>query len=184
VSPSSSGLAYWGTGGIMISGSQALKSGGGSWGSFSDERIKKDVKELRWGLEELRSVRPVTYKFNGLGSTENDGREYVGVIAQELERIFPTMVTSRKGKLRDGDAQETDIKIVDPSAFTYVLINAVKEQQEVINRQERRIAALERSRGSSLAASFSSGGVGIGIVIGLAAIGLVAAGRRKLSATG
>jgi hypothetical protein len=178
-SPSASGVAFYGIGGIQITGSVALKAGGG-WGVFSDARIKKDVKPLDWGLDHLRRIRPVAFKYNGLGGTEDDGRQHIGVVAQELEKMLPEMVTSRRGRLHNGDAKETDIKVVDPSAFTYVLINAVKEQQEIIERQEARLAALERARGP-LSASFLSGGVGAGLAIGLLPLAFVALRRRKSS---
>jgi hypothetical protein len=185
-SPSASGVAFFGIGGIQITGSVALKAGGGSWGVFSDARIKKDVKTLDWGLDQLRRIRPVVFKYNGLGGTDDDGRQHVGVIAQELERLLPAMVTSRRGRLHKGDAEETDIKVVDPSAFTYVLVNAVKEQQEIIEqqgarleRQGARLAALERARGP-LSASFLSGGVGA-LAIGLLPFAFVAIRRRKRS---
>jgi len=174
---SSSGLAYWGTGGIIITGSVAQKAGGGSWSAFSDVRLKKDVTPLRLGLDQLRQIRPVTYKYNGLGDTADDGHEYVGVIAQELEKIFPSMVTSKKGKLHKTDAAETDIKVVDPSALTYVLINSVNEQQQIIERQERRIAALERGRG--LSASMLGNGAEMALAFGLLPLGFVALRRRK-----
>ena len=176
---SSSGLAYYGTGNIIISGSLAQKAGGGSWTAPSDIRIKKDVTPLRLGLDQLRQIRPVTYKYNGLGGTTDDGQEYVGVVAQELEKIFPKMVTSRKGKLHPSDTAETDIKVVDPSALTYVLINSVKEQQQIIDRQERRIAALERGRGVS--ASMLSNGAEMALAFGLLPLGFVALRRRKES---
>jgi hypothetical protein len=175
------GLAYWGTGNITITGSTAQKAGGGAWTAPSDARIKKDVQTLRLGLDELREVRPVTFKYNGLGGTDNDGREYVGVIAQELEKLFPSMVTTQKKKLRDTDTKETDVKLVDPSAFTYVLINAVKEQQDLIDRQERRIAALEHGRSASLSASMLGSGVGAGLMLGLLPLGFVALRRRRAS---
>jgi hypothetical protein len=181
VSPSNSGVAFYGIGGITITGSSALKAGGGSWGVFSDARIKKDVKGLNWGLDELRRVRPVTFKYNGLGDTDNDGRQYVGVIAQELEKVFPDMVTSRKAKLNKQDVQETDIKVVDPSAFNYLLVNAVKQQQDIIERQEARIAALERGRGQ-LSASFLGGGVAAGLAVALLPLGFLARRRRNSSA--
>jgi len=171
------GLAYWGTGGIQLTSSVAEKAGGGSWQVFSDARIKKDVTPLRLSLEQLRQIRPVTFKYNGLGGTTDDGREYVGVIAQELEKIFPSMVTSRQGKLHPTDATATDIKIVDPSALTYVLINSVKEQQAIIERQDRRIAALERSRG--LSASMLGNGAELVLAFGLLPLGFIALRRRQ-----
>jgi hypothetical protein len=118
----SNGLAIWAGGG-------AQKPGGGSWAATSDVRVKKDVKDFRPGLAELKRIRPVSYKYNGLGKTQDDGNEFVGVIAQELEKVLPSMVTSHKGKLRPGDSKETDIEHVDPSAFTYVLINAFRNSK-------------------------------------------------------
>lgn len=180
---SQNGLAYFGQGAIMITSSVAQKFGGGTWQVFSDARLKKDVNTLRSGLEELRDIRPVTYRYNGLGGTTNDGQVYVGVIAQELEKVLPSMVTSRKGKLLPNDDKETDIKIVDPNAFTYVLINAVKEQQQLIERQEHRIASLEHGRGGSLSASMLGGGIGLGLAIGLLPLGFVAVRRRQAAKT-
>jgi len=174
---SSSGLAYYGTGGIIISGSVAQKSGGGSWTSVSDARLKRDVAPLKLSLDQLRKVQPVTYKYNGLGGTTDDGHEFVGVIAQELEKVFPSMVTSRKGKLHPTDTAETDIRVVDPSALTFVLINSVKEQQQIIERQERRIAALERGR--SLTASLGGNSLEAALALGLLPLGFVAMRRRK-----
>jgi len=105
----------------------AEKPGGGQWSATSDARVKKDVENLSYGLAALERVRPVTFKYNGLGGTKEDNVKYVGVVAQELEKALPFMVTSKKAKLRADDVTPTDIKQVDPSAFTYVLINAVKE---------------------------------------------------------
>ncbi|MEI9952235.1 MAG: tail fiber domain-containing protein [Pseudomonadota bacterium] len=172
------GLALWAGGDIIVSG-DALKYGSLAWSNASDARIKKDVVPLRLGLSQLKEVRPVTYRYNGLGGSPNDGREYAGVIAQELEKVFPSMVSSKKIKLHPDDAVESDIKIVDPSAFTYVLINSVKEQQAIIERQERRIAALERSR--NVSASMLGNGVEMALALGLLPLGFIAFRRRKPS---
>jgi hypothetical protein len=169
----SNGLAIWAGGGVQ-------KPGGGSWAATSDVRVKKDVKGFRAGLIELKQLRPVSYKYNGLGKTQDDGNEFVGVIAQELEKVVPSMVTSHKGKLRPGDSKETDIKHVDPSAFTYVLINAVQEQQKIIERQEARIAKLER--GDAPLVAF--GNLGGGLALGLIPLGLIAVHRRRKESSG
>jgi Chaperone of endosialidase len=158
-------------------GGGAQKPGGGSWTGLSDVRVKKDIKEFRAGLAELKRLHPVRYKYNGLGGSQDDGHEFVGMIAQELEQVLPEMVQSSKAKLRPGDAEETDIKRIDPSAFTYVLINAVQEQQKTIEEQNARIARLERGR-SSLVSSLAPGGVGIA-ALGLVPLGLVVGRRRR-----
>jgi hypothetical protein len=169
ISGSDSALAYWGTGGIIVTGA-ALKPGGGTWGSWSDARVKKDVKPYSSGLAELLRVRPVTYKYNGLGGTPDNGKEFVGVIAQELEKVSPAMVTSEKRKLRRDDREETDVKLVDPSAFTYMLINAVKAQ-------EARLSQLERER-STVQSSMFPGERGIFLALGIL-VGVVVARRKQ-----
>jgi hypothetical protein len=164
------------TAGLAIyAGGVAIKPGGGDWATFSDARLKKDVKGFDLGLAELKRLRPVTYKYNGLGKTQDDGNEFVGVIAQELEKVLPSMVKSNKEKLRPGDSKETDIKYVDPSAFTYVLINAVQEQQKIIERQEARIAKLEQGDAPLIA----FGNIGGGLALGLIPLGLIAVQRRR-----
>jgi len=106
---------------------QGYKPGGGVWKSFSDRRVKKDIVDFRSGLADIEQVHPVRFKYNGLAGTVNSDKEYVGVIAQELERVAPYMVSSQKKKLYPTDAVPADIKEVDASALTYMLINAVQE---------------------------------------------------------
>jgi hypothetical protein len=127
----------------------------------------------------LLRVRPVSFKYNGLGGTPDDGKQFVGVIAQDLEKIIPAMVSSRMAKLHPTDAQETAIKQVDPGNFTYLLINAVQEQQKVIQRQEARIAALEQGKSPLASSLMSLGGIETGLVVGLLPVGLVVAVRRR-----
>jgi hypothetical protein len=174
----STGLAYFGNGGIIISSSVAEKSGGGSWTATSDARVKKNMTPFTAGLKELLQVKPITYQYNGLGGTTADGRTYVGVVAQELEKVLPEMVSSRKARFHIVDTKEVDIKRVDPSEFTYLLINAVKEQQQIIQEQDNRIAALE-SRTNSLASVLPSGRSELAFMLGLVPVGLVVAIRRR-----
>jgi trimeric autotransporter adhesin len=61
---------------------------------------------------------------------------YVGVLAQELQKIAPYMVnTFTKDK--------TEYLSVDNTAMTYMLINAVKEQQQQIETQQKQIDELK-----------------------------------------
>ncbi len=156
---SASYLAFYGVGGIEITGSLAQKAGGGSWTAPSDRRIKKDIIPFDQGLAELIQVRPVRFKYNGLGGTSDNGKEYVGVVAQDLEKVLPSMVSSRKAKLYPRDAGETDIKQVDPSNFTYLLIRAVQEQQRIIERQEARLTDLEQGKPPMTSSMWTFGGV-------------------------
>ncbi len=144
--------------------------------------MKKDVKEFDQGLADLLKVQPVRFHYNGLGGTMDDGKEFVGVIAQDMEKILPAMVSSRSAKLHPTDARATDIKQVDPSNFTYLLINAVKEQQKIIEKQEARIESLEQGRPPLTSSMSSLGGLEAGLMLGLLPVGVVVALRRRRKA--
>jgi hypothetical protein len=93
----------------------------------SDARQKKDVVALGYGLKEVLSLRPVSFKWQ----KEPDSRVNLGLISQEVEPIVPEAV------VKDSANPET------PWAMTYttlipVLIKAVQEQQEIINSQRDR----------------------------------------------
>lgn len=113
---------------LNVNGS-AAKPGGGSWSTYSDKRLKKNIKGFKYGLDVLSKVRPVTYHYNG--KLEMDSKvEHVGVIAQELQKVAPFMVEEVATET-DGKKSGTYLS-VDPSAFDYILINSVQEQQEMI----------------------------------------------------
>ena len=84
-------------------------------------RVKRNVLPFADGMDLLKAIRPVTFEYNGVGGTADIGKVYVGVIAQELQQVAPYMV----------DASGEYLK-VDPSAFTYLLVNAGKDQQAQI----------------------------------------------------
>ncbi len=99
----------------------ADKPGGGSWGTFSDARLKENVQEYTDGLSALLKIKPVTYHYNAASGFDTKPA-YVGVIAQQLKEVAPYMVSQ---VTRSNDKQ-TYLQ-VDNSAMTYMLINAVKE---------------------------------------------------------
>ena len=103
---------------LEVNGS-AGKPGGGSWSNSSDRRLKQNINSYEVGLDEILSIRPVTYQYNEI-SGYNTAVEYVGVIAQELKEIAPDMVSTYK-------LNGTEYYKVDNSAMTYMLINSIKE---------------------------------------------------------
>lgn len=136
-------------GNIRTSG--CLYYNGGSLGTCaSDERLKGEVHSFNLGLDELLGINPVYFKYNGLGGLPTDGGEQLGVIAQEIEKVAPSLVVKKKVKLNPKDNFDTEIKAVDYGAFTYVIINSVKEiygmVHKLLNNKEevaREIASLK-----------------------------------------
>ncbi len=131
----------------------AAKPGGGMWTATSDKRSKSSVNKFKGGLEEIMQIRPVIYTYNGKFGTPNNGKEYVGVVAQELQKVAPFMVESAVYNDATLEEMETpgydaskdneEFLAVDPTAFTYMLINSVQEQQSLIEAQAEKIAQLE-----------------------------------------
>lgn len=122
----------------------AAKPSGGSWTNPSDIRLKSNIRPYEDGLSKILQINPVTYRYNS-DTGFDTGLDQVGVIAQDLKEIAPYMV----GTFEWGESKESYLD-VNNSAMTYMLINAVKEQQEMINQLktiqvelERRIQQLE-----------------------------------------
>lgn len=113
----------------------ANKPGGGSWGVFSDRRSKENIASYKKGINELMKINPVSFQYKksmGWGQ-----QRYVGVIAQDIEKILPEMVR----EIEVGEIK--DFKEVDPNEFTYLLINSVQEQQREIETHKAEIAYLK-----------------------------------------
>ena len=131
-------VGYWGEVGIGCSPDQKLsvngnasKVGGGSWATYSDVRMKKDINPFTDGLSILKQIKPVNFRYNGKLGYPTD-KTYVGVIAQDIEKIAPYTVGTYRTKLNPEDAEETDILQFDGSALIYIAINAIQELDKKI----------------------------------------------------
>jgi hypothetical protein len=101
----------------------------------SDMRLKKNITTLTGVLGKLNCLRGVRYEFK-------DQQKYavgpqVGVIAQELQRVFPELVTQGA----DG------YLAVNYSQLTGVLIQAIKEQQQEIDLLKKQMQQVMKKLG-------------------------------------
>ncbi|MFZ5940296.1 MAG: tail fiber domain-containing protein [Bacteroidota bacterium] len=114
---------------------QGTGASSGGWTTVSDARFKTNIRSLGDVLPDLEKVRGVYYNWRREEHPEmdfNDARQ-IGFIAQEVEKVYPEMVTT----------DEKGYKSVDYSKMTVVLLEAVKEQQTLIDEQNKRIEKLE-----------------------------------------
>lgn len=123
-----------------------LTPGHDAWTIPSDARLKEDVRDLEVGLAELRQVRPVRFRCNGRAGTPV-GVAGVGVIGQEIEKIFPEMIRKVPGGV-GGEPGLEDLRIYDSSALPYVLVNSVKELAGKVEQLEQALAEAHKERGS------------------------------------
>lgn len=92
----------------------------------SDARFKKNIKPIDNSLDRLMKIRGSSYEFNDEefnGSEDSQEIQY-GLIAQELEPVFPELV--RTGN--DG------YKSINYNGMIPVLIEAIKEQKAIIDK--------------------------------------------------
>jgi hypothetical protein len=126
--------------------------GGGQAGTacFSDNRLKKDIHKILFGLDSLLGINPVYYKYNGLGGMK-DKEEQMGFIAQDVQKFAPELVVKKKVKLNETDKLETELLAVNYNGFIFMAINAIKDLYnkyvhpmfENDKIQDRKIASLE-----------------------------------------
>ena len=112
----------------------ASKTGGGSWDSFSDERLKNITGRFTPGLKAVMQLQPLRYEYkpdNALGLKSSG--EHIGFGAQAVQKIIPEAVsTNDKGYL-----------LVNNDPILWTMLNAVKEQQRTIEGLKRETGRLK-----------------------------------------
>lgn len=96
----------------------------GAYSSVSDGRLKTDIIPFEIDLEKLDELEPVTYTFR----EDPDKSEYIGFIAQEVEKVFPQLVS----KTTVGDTAE-EINLLDYSGFGIIAISAIKHLRDELS---------------------------------------------------
>ena len=92
----------------------------------SDERLKDNVKPIENAIDKLKLIGG--YEFDWNSSSKNEGHD-VGVIAQEVEKVLPEVVTTRSN----------GYKAVKYEKLTSLLIQANKELIEKVEELEKKI---------------------------------------------
>ncbi|MEL6131944.1 MAG: tail fiber domain-containing protein, partial [Bacteroidota bacterium] len=125
---------------FYVSGNAAKTSGGTTWIVGSDMRLKKDVTTYEDGLEMLKKINPIKFKYNGKAGTV-DGEENVGLSGQEIEQVAPYMVSKAQVKMNEDDAEESEVLMLDSSPLMYMAVNAIKELSARVEALEQQLAA-------------------------------------------
>ena len=118
---------------------------------YSDERLKENITTIPSALTKLLTLRGVTFNSNKLAEQYGyvDKKEQVGVIAQDIEKVLPQIVVlapfdvlTDKGGNKYSKSGE-NYKTVDYPKLIPLLIEAIKEQQEIIVDLQSRLEILE-----------------------------------------
>lgn len=101
----------------------------------SDEFLKKNIRPVDDPLEKLKQINAVHFEYSeAAAGVKSGGKESIGVIAQDVEKVFPELVREN----REG------IKAVNYSGLIPVLIEAIKDQQMTIEQQQVRMDAQQK----------------------------------------
>jgi hypothetical protein len=112
------------------SGGVELASGATSWAAVSDERLKKNIEPLTYGLAEITQIAPVRFDYN---DDSSEGSKRIGFIAQDVLGVIPEAVSGTEDTFYGLSATE----------LIPALVNAIKELNTKVEALQARVAELE-----------------------------------------
>ncbi|WP_018615786.1 tail fiber domain-containing protein [Segetibacter koreensis] len=100
---------------------------------------KRDVQNLSYGLKEVLQLRPISYK---------DEQMKIGLIAQEVQKVVPEMVSVAANNLTDKSTSKEALTTGDNLGLDYnallpVLVKAIQEQQAMIRDRDQQLNDLK-----------------------------------------
>ena len=97
--------------------------------NVSDRRLKEDIKDVNFGLNEIMALSPKSYNLksenNLSGENETTLRKRYGFIAQEVQPILPDTIT--------GVETETDYLGLDYNGILAIAVKAIQELKAEID---------------------------------------------------
>ena len=92
-------------------------------GQLSSRRSKTNIRKVQDALDKVADLRGVTFDW------KDSGRRDIGLIAEEVGKVVPEVVTYEDNGV--------DAKSLDYAHLVALIIEAIKEQQRMINDQRR-----------------------------------------------
>jgi hypothetical protein len=122
---------------VAFSAGVYLSTGATSWTANSDERLKNIKGNIENAIEKLMTLRPVNFSWK----SDNDNKENLGLIAQDVEKVFPQVIDKNKLPTNANYEQldETEYLGVRYQELVPVLIKAIQEQQVQIEELKAKI---------------------------------------------
>jgi len=115
------------TNNIFIFGNGNIQNANNSYGAISDISLKENIVDATPKLNDLIKVQIRNYNLKN----DETKTKQIGVVAQELEQIFPSMIETDK----DG------IKGVKYSVFVPILIKAIQELSAEVTALKAKVGA-------------------------------------------
>ena len=102
---------------------------------ISDRQLKRDISKIQDPLQGILSLNGVTYHYDTANHPEMglSDKPQIGFIAQNLEEVYPQLVVTK----------ENGYKAVNYAPMVAVLVEAIKEQQAMIEDLQRQVNGLQ-----------------------------------------
>jgi hypothetical protein len=108
-----------------------------SYGAISDIKLKENIVDTSPKLADLMQVKVRNYNMIG------DTTKQIGVVAQELETVFPSMIDVTPDKDAENNELGTTTKSVKYSVFVPILIKAIQELKAELDATKAEVQALK-----------------------------------------
>ena len=107
--------------------------------AYSDIKLKENVETIENSLDKVCKLRGVSFN-----RTDIEGKpKQIGVIAQEVEKVIPEVVSQTADVDEDGEENGEYTKSVAYGNMNGLLIEAIKELTSKLNTLEERLDRLE-----------------------------------------
>ena len=110
-----------------------------SYGSTSDVKLKENIVDAKSQWDDIKAIRVRNFNFK----TDTPSDKRIGVVAQEIETVCPSLVSERPDLDKDNKDLGTTTKSVKYSILYMKAIKALQEAQARIETLEAKVAALE-----------------------------------------
>lgn len=120
----------------------------GGWVNASDRRLKSEIVPIESALEKLSLLSgkhyTITTKTKSIdGEVKIQNRKQFGVIAQDVESVFPEMVHEKAIFVNAGD--DTVYKTVEYTQLIPVMLEAIKELNAKVIELENKLKEVEQN---------------------------------------
>jgi len=115
---------------LEVNGSVAATS---AYLNLSDRRLKTNIQPLENSLQKILQMNGITFNWdkNRAGTKNLDSKNHLGFLAQEIETVLPQVVYTAE--------VEEKTKMVAYGDLVPVLVQAIKERQQLIEDMQRQI---------------------------------------------
>jgi hypothetical protein len=120
-------------------GTETLKSyidvSTGALTVVSDERLKENIVDISYGLNQINALRPVSFEWKN-----SDGNLNLGFIAQEVEIVIPEAVTTLDESMSKTIPHQ---KMLNKDSIIPVLVKAIQELNAQVTTLQAQVTALQ-----------------------------------------